>query len=347
MNAPYKHAGFEAHCEQGEVQAERAPDQLHVESLDVEILLLPGFSQLSLAALIEPLNLANALSGRKLFRWRLASIDGQSVTSAGGISVGVARRFEGLLEGQATRQPAFMICAGEEVERYSTHQLRAFLRRAARACVPLYAMGTAAWLLADAGLLGDRRCTIHWSKMAAFAESFYDLDVDDALFVSDRQIVTCAGDFAAFDLAIDLVQRQCDAELARSICQHLTADRWRDGASCQSAPPGLRHGASGRKLMQIIQQMERNVEDPLPLIEIARWAALSRRQVERLFERLLSTTPRQYYIKLRMRRARQLIELTDMPITDIAIACGFMSPSYFSKSFKDHFNVLPSQLRCC
>lgn len=345
MNAPYKQSVFGAAVEQTGCVSDLT--QALPGGLEMEILLLPGFSQLSLAALTEPLNLANSLSGKPLFRWRLKSLDGSPVRSASGISIGVEGRFDGTIPTRPGWRPAFLISAGEGVERHGTPQLHAFLRNALRSRVAIYALGTATWLLADAGLLADRRSTIHWSKLAAFAENFYDIEIDDALFVRDRQIVTCAGDFAAFDLAIDLVQQHCDTELARSICQHLTADRWRDGASCQSAPPGLRHGASGRKLLQIIQLMERNIEDPLSLIEVARWASLSRRQVERLFERLLSTTPRQYYIKLRLARARQLIELTGMPITEVAVACGFASPSYFAKSFKAHFRVLPSQLRCC
>jgi transcriptional regulator GlxA family with amidase domain len=339
MNAPCKQTDFRPASSPLSGLAPEPGD-----GIDMEILLLVGFSQLSLAALTEPLNLANSLSGRSPFTWRLTSLDGLPVVSASGISIGVQGCFDGVAV-QSDRPPALLICAGQEVEGQGGPHLRSMLRHAARRRVPVYAMGTASWLLADAGLLGDKRCTIHWNKMAAFAERFHDIEIDDALFIRDRQVVTCAGDFAAFDLAIDLVQQHCGIEIARTICQHLTADRWRDGASCQSAPPGLRHGATGRKLLQIIQLMERNIEDPLPLIDIARWASLSRRQVERLFERLLSTTPRQYYIKLRLGRARQLLELTEMPVTEIAIACGFASPSYFSKSFKEHFGSLPSQLR--
>jgi transcriptional regulator GlxA family with amidase domain len=310
------------------------------------VLLLPGFSQLCLSSLFDPLMLANTLAGQMLFQWRLMSLDGRSVESASGISVEVSgNSLQQQMAMVLDPGTAVMICAGEGVEKQSSHELRAFLRRAHSTGLPIYALGTATWLLADAAVVGLARCTIHWGKMAALSETFYDLAVDDALFVRDGHIVTCAGEFAAFDLAMDLIKERCGTAILRSICQHVTADRWRDGAGCQSVPPGLRYGKAGKTLLRIIKLMEKNIEDPLLLEEIAARVCLSRRQIERLFERHLSTTPRRHYATIKLRRARQLIELTDMPVTDVAIACGFVSPSYFSKSFKEHFNILPSALR--
>ncbi|WP_214391191.1 GlxA family transcriptional regulator [Aminobacter anthyllidis] len=296
--------------------------------------------------MIEPLRMANSLSGKSLFRWQLASLDGHSVVSASDMSLAVSGNvFADEAAFIACPRSAVLVCAGEGVERFSTSELRSFLRRIHRAAVPIYALGTATWLLAEAKLLDGAHCTIHWGKMAALYETFYGLAIDDALFVRDGSIVTCAGELAAFDLAMDLVRQHCDVELARSICQHLAADRWRDGASAQSLLPGLRFGSAGKKLSRILQLMERNIEEPLSLQEIAQQISLSRRQVERLFERHLSTTPRQHYLTLKLRRARQLVEMTEMSVTDIAMACGFESASYFSKSFKEHFDILPSVLR--
>lgn len=349
MNAPSKHTVFDiGTCWPAEKAAQRQPPGLLVAqaSLEFSILLLPGFSQLCLSSLVEPLRLANALVGTELFRWRLTSLDGRSVASASGIAVEVSGSFAEAAKALPFEpQAALAICAGEGVERHGSHELRTGLRRIGRAQLPIYALGTATWLLADAGLLGDARCTIHWGKMAALSETFYDLAIDDALFVRDGQIVTCAGELAAFDLAIDIVQERGGTELARSICQHVTADRWRDGAACQSVPPGLRYGRTGKKLLRIIQLMEKHIEEPLSLEEISTQVSLSRRQIERLFERHLSTTPWQHYLGLRLAKARQLIELTNMPVMNVAVACGFVSSSHFSKSFRDHFKVLPSKLR--
>lgn len=209
----------------------------------------------------------------------------------------------------------------------------------------IYALGTATWLLAEAGILHEQRCTIHWAYSAALRETFKDLDIDEVLFVRSGQISTCAGGAAAFDLAIDMVKHQAGERLARTVCRFVTADRWRDGAVCQSVPPGLRLGEASKKLLPIIKLMESHLEDPMRLTDISRCVGLSCRQMERLFERHLSSSPRQYYLDLRLDRAMQLVDLMDMPIADIAIACGFESPSHFSKAFRVKFGRLPSHIR--
>jgi len=345
VNIAHRSASFDPQARPRAPQALSPATSTASEVSSFQVLLLPGFSQLCLASMIEPLRLANSLSGKCLFRWQLASLDGCQVASASGMALDVAGNIFSEEAAITASGTAVLVCAGEGVEHHATCELRHFLRRIHRAAVPIYALGTATWLLADARLLDEARCTIHWGKMAALYETFYGLAIDDALFVRDGSIVTCAGAFAGFDLAMELVGQFGDIELVRSICRHLAADRWRDGASAQSLLPGLRFGSGGKKLSRILQLMERNIEDPLSLEHIAREVSLSRRQIERLFERHLSTTPRQHYLTLKLRRARQLIEMTEMSVTDVAIACGFISASYFSKSFKEHFGVLPSVLR--
>ena len=204
MNAPNKHTAFNVDAFW---PAKRLRGSLRNQPADAApaeflVLALPGFSQLCLSSLIDPLRIANSLSGRDQFRWRLVSLDGAPVECASGLSMAVSGSF---LEHQKAMalDPAcaIVICAGEGVEKYGSHELRAALRRAHRARVPLYALGTATWLLAESALLNDIKCTIHWGKMAALSDSFYDLAVDDALFVRVGGIVTCAGELAAFDLA--------------------------------------------------------------------------------------------------------------------------------------------------
>lgn len=345
MNAPNKHANFnfDIPLPARGGHAPALPVALtETSTTEFVILVLPGFSQLCLSSLVEPLRHANSLSGRRLFSWRLASLDGKSVECASGISVGVS----GAIHDQAFDPGSvLMLCAGDGVEGQDLPALRAFLRRSARTGIHIYALDTAAWLLADASLLDDARCTIHWGRMAALSETFSDIDVDDALFVRDGRFTTCAGGFATFDLAAELIHDHGGAQLARDVCQYLIADRWRDGASCQSVPPGLRFGGAGKRLLPVIHLMERNLEDLLPLEDISARVSLSRRQMERLFERHLSTTPWQHYLALRLAKARQLIEHTDMAIMDVAVACGFVSSSHFSKTFRDHYNALPSELR--
>ncbi|WP_352561573.1 MULTISPECIES: GlxA family transcriptional regulator [unclassified Mesorhizobium] len=313
---------------------------------EFSIVLVPGFSQLCMSSFIDPLRYANRLSGRERFRWRLISDDGSPVICASGIRVCVDASLKEAKLLKSERLPdGIVVCAGAGIEHYPSAPLLSLLRFCARRNVRLYGLGTGAWVFAAAGLLSDTRCTIHWDTMAAFSESFEGLKLTDALFVEQNGIVTCAGEFAAFDLAISSVEHRCGSDVARSVCRFLTADRWREGESCQSAPLGLRFSGASEKLIRIIRMMENSVDEPLTIRAISQELGLSCRQIQRLFLHHLKATPMRYYLLLRMARARQLLELTDMSVLQVAIACGFVSSSHFSKCFRDHFGEAPSSLR--
>lgn len=314
---------------------------------DFTVLLFPGFSQLSLSSLIEPLRVANTLLGRELFRWRLISLDGEPVRCASGFSTGVDGDFRTERRNvELFRLPdVLVLCSGEGIEDYCSAEVSALLRLCVRQGVMIYALGTATWLLAQLGLLNSSRCTIHWDKIPALSETFYGLNVNDALFMQDGHFVTCAGEFAAFDLAIDLLKRRCSPEIASKVCQFVIADRGRAGDAYQYVPPGLHYAGNNEKLLQIIRVMQRNLEIPISLDLMPDKVGLSRRQIERLFQRNLGTTPGQYYLSLRLTRARQLLLSTNLPITHVLVACGFSSSSHFSRCFRNEFGIRPHEMR--
>jgi transcriptional regulator GlxA family with amidase domain len=104
-------------------------------------------------------------------------------------------------------------------------------------------------------------------------------------------------------------------------------------------------GVSHESLIKVAQLMEENIEKPLSLDEIASATVLSRRQIERLFKRHLNCVPKRYYLQLRLRRARELLLQTSMPIIDITTACGFQSPPHFSRCYRAQFGCPPSAER--
>lgn len=95
------------------------------------------------------------------------------------------------------------------------------------------------------------------------------------------------------------------------------------------------------KLAQAITEMENSSPTILSRNEIARRAGLSQRQLERLFQRYLNTSPARYYLKMRLKRAKNLLTQTPMPITEIALNCGFVSASHFSKCYRELFTISP------
>jgi transcriptional regulator GlxA family with amidase domain len=113
----------------------------------------------------------------------------------------------------------------------------------------------------------------------------------------------------------------------------------------QYVPLRAQIGISHRGLIRVAQLMEENIEKPLSLEQIAKATGLSRRQIERLFKRDLNCVPKRYYLEMRLRRARELLLQTAMPIMDITAACGFQSPPHFSKCYRNQFGYPPSAER--
>ncbi|MEI8702964.1 GlxA family transcriptional regulator [Mesorhizobium sp. ISC15] len=314
--------------------------------IELVVLVLPGFSHLALHAFIEPFRIANTVSGLTLFRWRIAGLDARSVEGASGILATVDVTIDELYSCSGYRGPNHLaVVSGEPVGRRLSPQLNNFLRSIARRGVPISAVGTATWLLAQTGLLAGTRCTIHWSRLAAFSEVFRQPQIRDALFVKDGQFSTCAGELAAFDLAVDLIASHVGGFTAQEVCRHATVEGQRSGSNRQTGPSGLAFAGVSDKLLMAMRIMEENVECPLTMSEVAHRAGVSRRQLERLFAAHVHMPPVRHYLRIRVDHAKRLIEGTSMPIIDIAMACGFLSPSHFAKCFRTFNGVSPQQCR--
>lgn len=310
------------------------------------ILALPGFSQLSLSSFVEPLRLANSISGRKFFEWTLASPDGSPAECSSGFHLSVDNDFSNVGHIiQANKGPNLVVvCSGEGVEKQTSASVINVLRLGRRYRVPIAALGTATWLLAECGMLEDTACTIHWDKLDALSETFGRVQATDRLYVRGPNLMTCAGGLASFDLVMELICDHLGREIADAVCQHAIARQWRSGSDRQGAA-GVDTSGICKRLAEVIRIMEEHIEDPLPLRDIAKCVGRSTRQIERLFARSVSSPPMRYYLHLRLGRAKRLLEQTDLPVVEIAIACGFASSSNFSKCFREAFGAVPRACR--
>jgi AraC family transcriptional regulator, glycine betaine-responsive activator len=103
-----------------------------------------------------------------------------------------------------------------------------------------------------------------------------------------------------------------------------------------------RLGVSHPKLLAAIGEMDKRLEEPVSCTELAAKVCLTSRQLERLFQRYLQTSPARYYQVLRLNRARQLLRQTAMPVLSVGLVCGFVSASHFSKCYAEHFRRTPT-----
>ena len=305
--------------------------------------LLPDFTLIAFSAAIEPLRLANRHFHRKLYDWRFVTCDGEDVIASSGLVVKPDGSLSDLRLGRLgfDRVDTVVVCSGVNIERFSNAELSSYLRQVARSDVRVAAICTSSWFLAKAGILDDRRCTIHWELLHTFAETFPDADVHSDLFEVDGNIHTCAGGTAALDLMIHMISDEIGANATARISEQCLVDRIRGQQDRQRLPLNARVGVHNSKLLAMIEIMEQNLAEPLALSEISRRTGLSRRHVERLFRQLLGRSPARYYLDLRLDRARQLLLQSDMAIVDVAIACGFVSASHFSKCYRELYGRSP------
>jgi AraC family transcriptional regulator, glycine betaine-responsive activator len=295
---------------------------------------------IALANAVEPLRMANIITGQSVYEWAIVSLDGLSTPASNGLQLSPTVSLE-----EAGPLDILFVCGGVNVQQAVSPKILAALKRLAERRVPLGALCTGGYALAKAGLLEKYRATIHWENLSALREEFPRINLSDQLFSIDRDRFTCSGGVAPLDLMLHLVEAKLGARVSQLISEQFIVDRVRSDRDRQYVPLRAQIGVSHESLMRVAQLMEENIEKPLSLDEIASATKLSRRQIERLFKRHLNCVPKRYYLQMRLRRARELLLQTSMPIIDITTACGFQSPPHFSRCYRAQFGCPPSAER--
>jgi transcriptional regulator GlxA family with amidase domain len=303
-------------------------------------LTLPNYSLIAVANALEPLRMANRLVGKEVYQWSLVSMDGQASDASSGLTLAPT----GSLDKLGAVDIVF-VCGGINVRDAVSPALLTALRRLADRRVPLGALCTGGYALARAGLLDHCRATIHWENLSALREEFPLVKISDQLFTIDRDRYTCSGGTAPLDLMLNLIRVKLGPKISQLVSEQFILERVRGDTDRQYVPLRAQIGASHRGLIRVAQLMEENIEKPMSLEKIAKTTGLSRRQIERLFKRDLQCVPKRYYLEMRLRRARELLLQTAMPIMDITAACGFQSPPHFSKCYRNQFGHPPSAER--
>lgn len=303
-------------------------------------LLLDQFSLLSFSGAVDALRIANRVSKRTLYEWQLiGETEDLAVCSAG-------LTFQpdlGLVELQ--RDDTVIVCGGIEIQQSTTKKVLNWLRREARRGCRIGGLCTAAYTLAKAGLLDDKRATIHWENQDSFSEVFENVDLTKSVFVVDGKRMTTAGGTASIDLMLKIIAEDWGEDLSSAVADQLIYSSIRTDQDSQRLSIPTRIGVRHPKLSQVIQMMENNIEEPISPSVLASDVGMSTRQLERLFRRYLNRSPKRYYMELRLQKARNLLMQTDMSVINVALACGFTSPSHFSKCYRSHYGTTPYRER--
>ncbi|CAB5562652.1 L-rhamnose operon regulatory protein rhaS [Pseudomonas putida] len=282
--------------------------------------------------------MANLAACRPLFRTVVVAATPEPVTASNGMRV---LPDHGIADAPAL-DALFVVGANPIANDRDSRRLIDWLRQLARQRVPLGGICTGSYLLARAQLLKGYRCTIHWEDIEALKERFPGIVISNQLYELDRDRYTCSGGVAAMDMMLQLVARLPDGQaIAAKAAELLLCDRVRGERDRQRVPLRTRLGNAQPKLSQVVAIMEANLEEPLGLEELATLNEVTVRQLERLFHKYLQRTPSQYYLELRLSRAREMLLRSDAQVREIALACGFTSPAHFSKSYSRFFGLSP------
>ncbi len=302
--------------------------------------LLDNFTMLCFACAVESLRIANRESGQTLYQWVTVGEGGNLVSCSAGITYKLDTGLD-----EFNRDDTIVVCGGIDVAAASTKPLLNWIRRESRKGATIGGLCTASHTLAKAGLLDGKRATIHWENQDSFLEEFPDVDLTKSVFVMDGNRFTTAGGTSSIDLMLKIISDDHGEELASKVADQLIYTTIRTDQDTQRLSVPTRIGIRHPKLAVVIQRMEEAIEDPLSPSILAQEVALSTRQLERLFRRYLNRSPKRYYMELRLQKARNLLMQTDMSVINVALACGFTSPSHFSKCYRAHYNTTPYRER--
>lgn len=207
------------------------------------------------------------------------------------------------------------------------------LRAAAARGARVASICSGAFVLAEAGLLDGLRATTHWRATADLARRFPAVQVDpDVLYVDNGQVLTSAGAAAGLDLCLHLIRRDHGAAVAAMAARDAVMPLERDGGQSQfiTHPPPTPDGGS---LEPLLRWVNGHLDQPLPLSTLARRAAMSERTLSRRFHEQTGTTPAQWVLTARVRRAQALLETTALNVEQIAGEVGFRSSAVLRERF--------------
>jgi transcriptional regulator GlxA family with amidase domain len=306
----------------------------------VGLLLVPGFALMSYASVVEPLRAANLLAGRELYRWVHITPGPPTVAASCGATVPCPVKA-----GASVKLDLLLVCAGGEPTSFRDRATLQWLRTLAGRGLRIGGVSGGPVILAKAGIMDGHHMTVHWGHAPAVAEAYPNIMLTRSIYIVDRNRLTCAGGTAPLDMMHALIAEAHGPKLARRVSDWFMHTDIRPAQSAQRASFTERYGIHDARLAQALELMESHPGEPLTRTETARRIGLSARQLDRLFAGKLGQSYAGHYRRIRLERARDLLRQSAVPITEIALGCGFSSASHFSRAYREAFGVTPASER--
>lgn len=290
---------------------------------------LPAFTQA-----LDTLVTANLIRA-EAFATRTLTLDGTSVASDLGLVISPSSALHGELLHELD---LLVVCSGLRTTLRSAPELTHLLQVAGEKGVALAGLWNGAWFLGQAGLLDGYKCAVHPENRAALAEIAKNSQVTCESYVVDRNRLTAASPTGAFNMVLAWIETIHGRGLVDAIVDILAFEESR----YRRVHPSL-HEKMSEPVRDAITLMGANIEEPLTQDQLSRYVGRSKRQMERLFQQQLGTTPVRFYLELRITESRRLLQYSDLPISEVSVACGFASASHFSKCYAAFYGYSPSK----
>lgn len=309
------------------------------EPSDYLFVLLPKLTMLALSAAIEPLRIANQITGQRLYRWHTATHDGQAVHCSNGVQI-----MPDMALPDSLRNTYTFICSGVEPNTVGNETYLNWIRKQDRFGAKFGGICTGAFQLAKAGVIRGREFTLHWENQTAFNEIYPSQTPSQNLFEFDRGLFTCGGGVAATDMMLRIIASDHGHNLSTVVADMCIHQRSTGRNSVQTSASAAIVGSRNQHLLSAISLMKSNIEEPISMDELAEGSGCSKRQLERLFRKYANETPNGFYTDLRLNHAHSLLTETDLTVTEVAAACGF-NYSVLSRRFNKKFGVSPHKFK--
>ncbi|MFJ5533466.1 GlxA family transcriptional regulator [Streptomyces sp. NPDC093261] len=309
----------------------------------VVIAVYPGAQTLDVSGPLEVFDSVNRLSsGDSAYRLQCVSPDAPSVPTSTGLVV----QAEPLEAAEGTIDTLLVPGGPGLKQALRDCSFIAWIRSAAERSRRVASVCGGAFLLAEAGLLDGRRATTHWAFWEQMARRYPKVTVDpEPIFIRDGPYVTSAGVSTGIDMALALVEGDHGPGCALEIARFLVLYFKRPGGQAQYSMV-LNAQLSDQEPIRVVQDwIQENLHRVLPVSELAERANLSPRHFARVFRRVVGMTPGQYVRRLRVARARQLLEATELSVGQIASRCGFTNVETFLRAFDAFLGITPAQYR--
>ncbi len=300
---------------------------------------VPGYAMMSCASVIEPLRAANLLAGKTVYDITIFAPEEGAASSGGAVLPGTHR------PGDMPDLNLMLVIAGGDPFAFDDSASLRWLRGMAEKVPVLGGVSGGPVLLAQAGLLVGRQCTVHWEHAEAFSKQFPDVVIKRRLFFMERDRVTCGGGTAPMDLMHAMIARHYGKAFARQVSDWFLHTDIRAASAPQKGRFTDQLGHAPQAVFEAVAVMEDHIGDPVSLSQLGLITGTSPRHLNRLFDQVFQTPVMAFYRKMRLKVGKSLLQKTDLSVADIADATGFFSASHFSQQFVLAFGMRPAVMR--